>query len=77
VVWLHFNPVMGWVGRQHEMLQEILATVIWGGCAVIIAVVLAAIAVLAERVAGLPPANATGPGQTTGKHATWTPPRRN
>lgn len=76
VVWVYFNPVMDWVGRQHEMLQEIFGLIIWGGAAVIVVVGLAAVALLAERVAGLPPANATGPGQTAGKHSGWTPPKR-
>jgi hypothetical protein len=72
-VWPYYNPVNDWLGRQHELLQELLT---YG-----ILILTAGIAIsgfvnalgLADKVAGIRPV--VPPGRTHGRHAKWTPPK--
>jgi hypothetical protein len=75
LTWLYFNPLTDWVGGQNEAMQEILGTVLWVVWVLLVVFGTAATGILAERVAGIPPSGTTSTGQTTGKHAGWTPPR--
>ena len=69
LTWRYFNPVSDWVGGQNALVQEVLGIVLLLVWAVILGLGAGAVGMVAERVAGIPPA--TGPGQTHGEHAKW------
>jgi hypothetical protein len=73
LVWLNFDPVRAWVGRQHEPIQELLTFLI---LVVVVGIAIGVFTVvlgIADRVAGIPPP-VPAPGQKYGRHAKWTPP---
>lgn len=73
VTWLLFYPVTDWIGRQHELLQELCALVVILPWASFLAAGIGGAAHLAEDAAGL--RSPSGPGQTHGMHATWKRPQ--
>jgi hypothetical protein len=73
VTWLFFHPVTDWVGRQHELLQELCSLVVLLPWALFLAAGIGGAAHLAEGAAGL--RSPYGPGQTHGSHAKWSRPR--
>jgi ABC-type Fe3+ transport system permease subunit len=74
LVWLSFHPVRDWVGRQHELLQEFLTTLLIALVAGVVAGGFVVVVGVATTAAGIRPVLAQG--QTHGKHAGWTPPGR-
>ena len=69
LTWRYINPISDWVGGQNFLVQEVVGTILWVVWAVVLGFGAGAVGMVAERVAGIPPA--TGPGQTHGEHAGW------
>ncbi len=76
LTWRFFNPIADWLGGQHAAIQEVVGTLLFLAWAVGLVWGLAGASMLAERVARIPPDGAAATGQTAGKHAGWTPPKR-
>jgi len=69
VTWLTFHPVTDWIGRQHELLQELCALVAILPWALFLGLGIGGAAHFAEGFAGLRASD--GPGQTHGSHSKW------
>ena len=74
LTWLLFHPVTDWIGRQHDLLQELCSLLVLLPWALLIGGGIATSAHLAERAAGIgPPA---GHASTHGAHARWRRPEK-
>jgi hypothetical protein len=69
VTWYFYHPVMDWIDRQNEIVQEVLSVVVLLPWACFMASGLGGAAHVAESAAGLRPT--FEPGQSSGQHAKW------